>query len=123
MKDRFDLPLSASSAEALDDYVAAVDLFLSANPGAEERLGHAIAADPDFALAHIARARLFQLQARMPEAREAAARAKLLRESISAREQIAYLRSQQADKAAALLRTRLGRRPSPRDEAWLAQCG
>jgi hypothetical protein len=80
MKDRFDLPVSAGSAEALDDYVAAVDLLLSANPGAEERLGHAIAADPDFALAHIARARLFQLQARMPEARNAATRAKSLRE-------------------------------------------
>jgi hypothetical protein len=87
MKDRFDLPVSAGSAEALDDYVAAVDLLLSANPGAEERLGRAIAADSDFALAHIARARLLQLQARMSEAREAATRAKSLRERVSVREQ------------------------------------
>lgn len=87
MGDRFDLPVSAASTEALDDYVAAVDLLLSANPGADERLGRAIAADPDFALAHIARARLLQLQARMPEAREAAAHAKSLRERVSAREQ------------------------------------
>jgi hypothetical protein len=36
---------------------------------------------------------------------------------------IACLRSRQPGKAATLLRTRLGRRPSPRDEAWLAQCG
>jgi hypothetical protein len=35
---------------------------------------------------------------------------------------IAYLRSQQQSKAAGLLSTRLGRRPSPRDEVWLAQC-
>jgi tetratricopeptide (TPR) repeat protein len=87
MKDGFDLPVSAASAEALDDYVAAVEVLLSANPGAEERLAHAIAADPDFALAHIARARMLQLQARMPEAREAATRAKSLREQVSAREQ------------------------------------
>ena len=87
MKDRFDLPVSAASPEALDDYIAAVDLLLSASPGAEERLGCAIAAEPDFALAHIARARLLQLQARMPEAREAATRAKSLRGRISTREQ------------------------------------
>ena len=84
MKDRFDFPVSAASTEAVDDYVAAVDLLLSANSGAEERLGRAIAADPDFALAHIARARLLQLQARIPEARAAASRAKSLRERVSA---------------------------------------
>jgi hypothetical protein len=36
---------------------------------------------------------------------------------------IAYLGSDQVDKAERLLRGRLTRRPSPRDEAWLAQCG
>ena len=35
---------------------------------------------------------------------------------------VAYLRSGQSAKAAPLLRTRLGRRPSTRDEAWLALC-
>jgi hypothetical protein len=35
---------------------------------------------------------------------------------------IAYLRSGQPAKAAPLLHTRLGRRPSARDEAWLARC-
>jgi hypothetical protein len=35
---------------------------------------------------------------------------------------IAYLRSGQAAKAEPLLRARLVRRPSARDEAWLAQC-
>ena len=38
-------------------------------------LARAIANDPDFALAHIANARLLQLRARMPEATAAAARA------------------------------------------------
>jgi hypothetical protein len=35
---------------------------------------------------------------------------------------IAHVRSGQSAKAASLLRTRLGRRPSARDEAWLALC-
>ena len=35
---------------------------------------------------------------------------------------IAYLRSGQSAKAAPLLHARLGRRPSARDEAWLALC-
>ena len=76
MTDRFDLPVTSASAAAVADYVAAVDLLLSANIGADALLERAIAADPDFALAHIARARLLQLQARMGEAREAAARAR-----------------------------------------------
>jgi tetratricopeptide (TPR) repeat protein len=86
LKDRFGLPVTTSSAAALADYVAAVDLLLSAWPGARARLDRAIAADPDFALAHIARARLLQLQARMPEARAAAARARSLLDRVTARE-------------------------------------
>ena len=87
MTDRFDLPVTSASAAAVADYVAAVDLLLSANIGADALLERAIAADPDFALAHIARARLLQLQARMGEAREAAARARGLADHVSAREQ------------------------------------
>src|SRR6202047_946890 len=86
LRDRFDLPITSASAEAVDDYVAAVDLLLSANPGAEQRLARAIANDPDFALAHIANARLLQLRARMPEARAAAARAEALRDRGALRE-------------------------------------
>jgi hypothetical protein len=86
LKDRFDLPITSSSAEAVDDYVAGVDLLLSANPGAEQRLARAIANDPDFALAHIANARLLQLRARMPEARAAVVRAEALRHRVSLRE-------------------------------------
>src|SRR5258708_39524148 len=72
LRDRFDLPITSASAEAVGDYVAAVDLLLSANPGAEQRLARASANDPDFALAHTANARLLQLRGRMPEARAAA---------------------------------------------------
>jgi tetratricopeptide (TPR) repeat protein len=86
LKDRFDLPLTCAAAGAVEDYVAAVDLLLSANIGAEELLDRAISADPDFALAHIARARLLQLCARIPEAKEAAARAQSLCESVTPHE-------------------------------------
>ncbi len=86
MTDRFGLPVTAASAEAVNDYVAAVDLILSANIGADALLERAIAADPDFALAHIAQARLLQLQARIGEAREAAARARSLAGPVSGRE-------------------------------------
>jgi tetratricopeptide (TPR) repeat protein len=86
MKDRFDLPVTAASQQACDNYVAGVDLLLSASPGAEERFAAAIAADPEFALAHIARARLLQLQARLPEARQAAARAQASSNRASTRE-------------------------------------
>src|SRR6516164_6910669 len=87
MRDRFDLPITVASAEALDNYVAGVDLLLSASTGADVRLGRALVADPDFALAHIAQARLLQLQARMPEARQAASRAKSQRDDVTGREQ------------------------------------
>ena len=63
MTDRFDLPVTSASAEALDDYVAAVDLLLPANTGAAALLERALAAEPEFALAHIARARVLQLPA------------------------------------------------------------
>jgi tetratricopeptide (TPR) repeat protein len=85
--DRFDLPVTAASAEAVADYVAALDLLLSANSGADARLERALAIDPDFALAHVAYARLLLLQARVGAARAAAERAKALAARASAREQ------------------------------------
>jgi tetratricopeptide (TPR) repeat protein len=87
VKDRFDLPVTSGSAEAVELYVAAVDLLLSANPGADKLLERATECDPDFALAHIIRARVLQLQARMPEAKAAAARAKALSGRLTSREQ------------------------------------
>jgi tetratricopeptide (TPR) repeat protein len=86
LKDRFDLPVTCAVPAAIEDYVAGVDLLLSANIGAEELLDRAIAADPDFALAHIARARLLQLGARIPEATTAAARAQSLCDRVTPRE-------------------------------------
>ena len=85
-EDRFGLPLSTASEAGAADYVAAVDLMLSANAGAEALYDLALAADPDFALAHIARARLCHVQARIPEAKAAAARARSLAGKVTPRE-------------------------------------
>lgn len=76
--DRYDLPLSTSSAHAAERYQAGVDLLLSLWPGAAEALDEAIAADPDFALALAARARLQLIDNQAGTAREAITRAQRL---------------------------------------------
>ena len=86
LTDRFGLALTTDSPHAVESYIRAVDLMLSANAGAETLLDAAVDADPDFALAHIARARLCQVQARIPEAKEAATRARDLAERVTPRE-------------------------------------
>src|SRR3712207_3599494 len=63
------LPLSTTSDFAAERYRHGVDLLLSAWPGAAEALEEAIAADPDFALAHAARARLHAIRAELAKAR------------------------------------------------------
>src|SRR3569623_2788202 len=57
-EDRYGLPLSTSSDQAASAYRDGVDLMLAGWTGTAEMLERAIAADPEFALAHIARARL-----------------------------------------------------------------
>lgn len=63
------LPLSTTSDLAAERYRHGVDLLLSAWPGAAETLDEAIAADPDFALAHAARARLHAIRTEMTKAK------------------------------------------------------
>ena len=67
--DRRGLPLSTTSNLAAERYRNGVDLLLSAWPGAAGALDGAIAADPDFALAHAARARLHAIRGEPVEAR------------------------------------------------------
>ena len=86
LSDRFGLTVTTASPQALMDYVAAVDLILSANTGAEPLLDRALAADPQFALAQIAQARLLQMQTRGAEARAAAAAARALADRVTPRE-------------------------------------
>jgi tetratricopeptide (TPR) repeat protein len=56
--DRYGLALSTHSAVAAAAYTRGLDLQLAAWPGAADAFDTAIAADPDFALAQIARARV-----------------------------------------------------------------
>lgn len=86
LEDRFGLALTTSDATAAADYRTAVDLMLSANAGAEALLDRALAADPEFAAAHIVKARLCQVQARIPEAKDAAASARALAGQVTPRE-------------------------------------
>jgi tetratricopeptide (TPR) repeat protein len=70
--DRYGLPLSTDSAAAADAYRDGIDLLLSAWPGAAEAFERAIAADPDFALARIARARIHSFYQQGDAARQQA---------------------------------------------------
>lgn len=76
--DRYGLPLSTSSDTAAAAYREGVDLMFSAWPGVGDALDKAIAADPDFALAHIARARHHFVYADVKAAQAAVARAREL---------------------------------------------
>ncbi|KTT48729.1 hypothetical protein SB11R_14950 [Pseudomonas oryzihabitans] len=76
--DRYGLPLSTASTQAADAYRTGVDLLLSLWPGAAEALDEAIALDPDFALAHAARARLLLIDNQAGAARQAIALAQRL---------------------------------------------
>ncbi|MFP5454604.1 tetratricopeptide repeat protein [Sphingobium sp. CFD-1] len=67
--DNHGLSLSTASDVAAAHYRDGVALMLAAWPGAGEDLDAAIAADPDSALAHAARARLHAMHAQLVEAR------------------------------------------------------
>lgn len=68
--DNHGLPLSTASDSAANHYREGVALMHSLWPGGAKALDAAIAADPDFALAHAARARLHANHAEMAQARE-----------------------------------------------------
>jgi hypothetical protein len=74
--DRYGLPISTASSKAAATYREGVDLLLAGWPGAAEALEGAIAADADFALAHIARARLHSFYQQGEAARKTAAMAR-----------------------------------------------
>lgn len=85
-RDRYDLPLTTASDKAAAHYRDGVDCMLSAWHGAEAAFDQAIAEDPGFALAHIARARLHQLNMEGKEARTIATRARELAKGATPRE-------------------------------------
>jgi tetratricopeptide (TPR) repeat protein len=85
-RDSYDLPLTTASSRAAAFYRDGVDRVLSAWHGADEAFDRAIAEDPDFALAHVARGRIHQLNAEGGEARRLAARARQLAATATTRE-------------------------------------
>ncbi|MBM4440405.1 MAG: tetratricopeptide repeat protein [Candidatus Rokubacteria bacterium] len=84
--DRYGLPLTTASATAVEAYGEGVDLLLAVQPGAEAAFERAIAADPGFALAHVARARVQQLRMDPAAARTSAAQARGLLGGVTTRE-------------------------------------
>ncbi len=86
LTDRYGLPLSTNVAAARDAYADGVNLLLTVYPGAGAAFDRAIAADPKFALAHIGKARAFQLVVNLAGMRDSLATALTLTEGASARE-------------------------------------
>jgi Tfp pilus assembly protein PilF len=86
-RDRYDLPLTTRSDQAAAHYRDGVDCMLSAWHGAEDAFDKAIAADPGFALAHIGRARVHQLNMEGAKARAMAAKATELAAGATPREE------------------------------------
>jgi tetratricopeptide (TPR) repeat protein len=85
-RDRYDLPLTTLSDPAAAFYRDGVDRILSAWYDADDAFDRAIIEDPDFALAHIARARIHQMNMEVTEARAEAAHARQLAATATRRE-------------------------------------
>ena len=77
-EDRYGLPLSTSSAEAATAYREGMDLLLAFWPGATDAFERAIMLDPDFALAHAARARIHAIYQQREPALQTIGRARKL---------------------------------------------
>ena len=85
-RDRYGLTLSTASAEAAAAYREGLDLTLAAYPGAQACFEQALRHDEGFALAHAGLARHHQIYSRMPQAREAIARARAFESGVTPRE-------------------------------------
>ena len=66
-EDRYGLPLSAQGREAAEHYIEGIDCALALSVGAQASLEAAIAADADFAMAHIALVRSSSTGATSPQ--------------------------------------------------------
>ena len=86
LADRYDLSLSTACTAARDAYVQGCDLALTLYPGAVKAFDRAVAADPNFALAHAGKAQVLMREGNAAAARAALAAAKDLSVGLSARE-------------------------------------
>lgn len=123
LKDRYGNRLTTMSPAARDAYVKGTDRLLSASAGTEAAFREAVAADGDFALAHISLARTLQLQGRGPEVKAPRERATALAPETTPREQsqvalFEKMLTGQAPAALAMIREHV--KTWPRDAMALA---
>ena len=85
-EDRFGQPMTTGSARAAELYDGAVDLLFALQPGSDTLIDEALALDPDFALAHCAKARSLATLGNTREARLYAALGRDLATHLSERE-------------------------------------
>lgn len=85
-QDRYGNPITTDSEAAAQAYRLGVDLFLSGNFGAAGAFAEAVKADPNFALGHVALARINQMGAKPGPAAEAMEKAQALSEACTTRE-------------------------------------
>src|SRR5258708_14547666 len=86
LADRYDLPVSTTSADARDVYVEGYDLVLTVYPGAVEAFDRSLAVDPGLAMAHAGKAQVLMREGKVAQAREALAAAKDVAADVPARE-------------------------------------
>lgn len=86
LTDRYDNPISTSSATARDLYVTAVDKLLAGAPRIVEAFEAVVAEDPGFALGHAGLARAHQATGNAVKAREIIGKARELVTGITERE-------------------------------------
>lgn len=86
LKDRYDNAISTNSPTARDHYITAVDGILADGSGIAATFEAAIAADPNFCLAHVGLARALQGVMDISAARAVMAHARTLANGLSARE-------------------------------------
>ena len=84
--DRFGLAITTSSPRALELYDDTVDRLFALQPGGDVLIDEALALDPDFALAHCAKARTLMVAGDAQAGRRAARRARDLAERLPPRE-------------------------------------
>ena len=125
LTDRYGLTISTGSNAARDAYMHGCDLSLGGNPGGGAAFDRAIAADAGFALAHVARARVLQMQSDMVGARAAMDTATSLADGLPRREAshvavFGKMFAGQADDALVALRAHL--QTWPRDVMVLNAC-
>ena len=88
MQDRYGLPITTGSSRAADLFVDGLDILLSMNHGAPERIAQAIEADDSFAVAHATLAYRFMFEGKVKDARKSIKRAAARAEGLTRRERL-----------------------------------